>query len=154
VCTCYFGILESRIPLTVNITANMCFNVEFLLCRWISFPVVISLIHIQCFPKVLLSAKGFGRPSWNTKCVTLTNESGVDVARGICHCVNADLVIDSDGMPLGNDRVAVQIAESLVGDEVPSEWMFSMRAWHIRRMFLNGASLYDQDQRHIYNAAV
>jgi hypothetical protein len=73
------------------------------------------------------------------------NESGVDVARGICHCVNADLVIDSDGMPLENDRVAVQIAESLVDDEVLSEWMFSMRAWHIRRVFLNGASLYDHD---------
>jgi hypothetical protein len=65
--------------------------------------------------------------------VTLTNESGVDVARGICHSVKADLVIDSDGMPLDNDRVAVQMAESLVGDEVPSEWMFSMRAWHICR---------------------
>jgi hypothetical protein len=86
--------------------------------------------------------------------VILTNESGVDVARGICHCVNADLVIDNDGMPLGNDRIAVQIAESLVEDEVPSEWMFSMRAWHIRRVFLNGASLYDHDQRYIYNATV
>jgi hypothetical protein len=57
VCKWYFGILESRIPLTVHITANMCFNVEFVLCRWISFPVVISLILVQCFPKVLLSAK-------------------------------------------------------------------------------------------------
>jgi hypothetical protein len=46
VCTWYFGILESRIPLTVHITANMCFNVEFLLCRWISFSVVISLILV------------------------------------------------------------------------------------------------------------
>jgi hypothetical protein len=55
--TWYFGILKSRIPLTVNITASMCFNVEFLLYRWISFPVVISLILVQCFPKVLLSAK-------------------------------------------------------------------------------------------------
>jgi hypothetical protein len=47
--------------------------------------------------------------------VTLTNESGVDVARDICHCMNADLVIDSNSMPLGNDRVSVRIAESLVG---------------------------------------
>jgi hypothetical protein len=86
--------------------------------------------------------------------VTLTNESSVDVAWGICHNVKADLVIDSDSMPLGNDRVAVQITESLVEDEVSSKWMFSMRAWHIRRVFLNGASLYDHDQRHIYNAAV
>jgi hypothetical protein len=149
VCTCYFGILESRIPLTVNITSNMCFNVEFMLCRWISFPVLSPVL-----PEGVAQCEGFGRPSWITKCVTLTNESGVDVARGICHYVNADLVIDSDGMPLGNDRVAVQIAESLVEDEVSYEWMFSMKAWHIRRVFLNGASLYDHDQRHIYNAAV
>jgi hypothetical protein len=60
--------------------------------------------------------------------MTLTNESGVDVARGICHSVKVDLVIDSDGIPLDNDRVAILIAESLVEDEVPSEWMFSMRA--------------------------
>jgi hypothetical protein len=57
VCIWYFGILESRIMLMVNITPSMCFNVEFLLCRWISFLVVISLILVQCFPKVLLSAK-------------------------------------------------------------------------------------------------
>ena len=57
VCIWYFGIFESRIPLTVHITASMCFIVEFVLCRWISFPVVISLILIQCFPKVFLSVK-------------------------------------------------------------------------------------------------
>ena len=55
--TWYFGILELRIPLIVNIIPNMCFNVEFVLCRWISFSVVISLILIRCFPKLLLSAK-------------------------------------------------------------------------------------------------
>ena len=45
----------------------------------------------------------------------------MDVARGIYHSVNVDLIIDSDGMPLDNDRVAVQIAESLVEDEVSLE---------------------------------
>ena len=58
-------------------------------------------------PKGVTQCEGFGRPSWITKCVTLTNESGVDVARGICHSVNKDLVIDNDGMLLGNDCVAV-----------------------------------------------
>jgi hypothetical protein len=58
-------------------------------------------------PKGIAQCEGFGRSSWITKCVTLTNESGVDVAQGICHSVKVDLVIDSDGMPLGNDRVAV-----------------------------------------------
>jgi hypothetical protein len=97
------------------------------------------------FPEGVAQCEGFGRPSWITKYVTLTNESGMDVAQSICHSIKADLVIDSDNMPLGNDRVAVQITESLVEDEVPSEWMFSMRAWHICRVFLNGASLYDHD---------
>jgi hypothetical protein len=36
-------------------------------------------------PEGVAQCEGFGRPSWITKCVTLTNESGVDVARGICH---------------------------------------------------------------------
>jgi hypothetical protein len=57
VCKWYFGILKSRILLTAKITTSMYFNVEFLLCRWISFSVVISLILVQCFSKVLLSAK-------------------------------------------------------------------------------------------------
>ena len=56
-CTWYFGVFESRILLKVHITANMSFNVEFVLCRWISFLVVISLILIECFSKVLLNVK-------------------------------------------------------------------------------------------------
>jgi hypothetical protein len=62
--------------------------------------------------------------------------------------------MDSDGLQLGNDNVAVQIAKSLLEEEVPSKWMFSMRAWYIRRVFQNDVSLYDHDQWHIYNAAV
>ena len=100
-------------------------------------------------PKGVAQCKGFGQLSWITKCMILTNESGY-LARGIYHSVNVDLVIDSNGMPLDNDRFAVQITESLVEDKVLSEWMFSMRAWHIHRVFLNGASLYDHDQRHIF----
>jgi hypothetical protein len=69
-------------------------------------------------PKGVAQCEGFGRPSWITKCVTLTNELGMDVTRGICHSVKADLVINSDNVLLGNDRVAVQIAKSLVEDEV------------------------------------
>ena len=62
--------------------------------------------------------EGFGRPSWITKCMILINELGMDVAWGICHSFKADLVINSDGMPLDNDHVDVQFAELLVGDEV------------------------------------
>lgn len=105
-------------------------------------------------PDGVAECEGFGRASWITKAVILTNESGVDVARGICHCVKAELVVDNNSMPLGNDRVVVQIAELLLEEDVPSEWMFSIRAWHIRNVFLNGASLYDHDQRYIYKAVV
>ena len=66
----------------------------------------------------------FGWASWITKAVTLTNESGVDIAHGICHSVKVELVVDNDGMPLDNDHVIVQIAESLLEEDVLSEWMF------------------------------
>ena len=88
-----------------------------------------------------------------TKCVVLKNEVGVVVEKGICHNVSSDLVIDSDNQPLGNDRVAVQIAESLSEYDIPSNWMFQMRAWHIKRVFLNGASLYDHEQMNLFNLA-
>jgi hypothetical protein len=96
-------------------------------------------------PDGVAQCEGFGRVSWITKSVTLTNESRSDVARGICHSVKAELVVDSNSMPLGNDRVAVQITESLLEEDVSSEWMFSIKEWHIHRVFLNGASLYDHD---------
>jgi hypothetical protein len=57
VCKLYFGILDSRILLMVKNTASTFSNVEFLLCKWISSPGVILVILVQCFPKVLLSAK-------------------------------------------------------------------------------------------------
>jgi hypothetical protein len=105
-------------------------------------------------PNGVAQCEGFGRASWITKSVTLMNESGVDVACGIYHSIKAELVVDSDGMLLDNDHVVVQIVESLLEEDVPSKWMFSMRAWNIRRVFLNGVSLYDHDQRHIYKVAI
>ena len=75
------------------------------------------------------------------------------VGKGICHNVSFDLIIDSDNQPLGDDRVAVQIAESLLEYDVPSDWMFQMRAWHIKRVFLNGASFYDHEQMNLFNLA-
>jgi hypothetical protein len=97
---------------------------------------------------------GIPRAKWNTRCVTLRNEGGQDVAHGVCQNVDPELVIDMDGKPLGDDRVAVQIAESLCEEDVPSVWMWSMHSWDIKRVFLNGVSLYDHDQTHIYNTAM
>ena len=149
VCTWYFGILQSRIPLTMHITANMCFYCGIYVMQMDFIPGCDFTDPHPVLPKGVFQYKGFDRPSWITKCVILKNDLGMDVAWSICHSVNADFVIDSDDMPLDNDRIAIQIVESLVEDEVPLEWMFSMKVWHIRRVFLNGTSLYDHDQQHI-----
>ena len=86
--------------------------------------------------------------------MTLRNEAGDDIAKGICHSVDADDVVDMDGKPLGDDRVAIHIVESLCETEVPSSWLWSMHSWHIKHMFLNGVSLYDHDQTNIYKKAM
>ena len=54
-----------------------------------------------------------------TKCITLKNERGHDVTKGICHYVSANLIIDNDNQPLGKDCVAIQIVESLLEQDVP-----------------------------------
>jgi len=43
------------------------------------------------------------RTSWFTKCVTFTNEARIEIARGICQNVDADLVIDMNEEPFGDD---------------------------------------------------
>jgi hypothetical protein len=53
------------------------------------------------------------------------------VAKGICHNVGANLVVDSDGRLLNDYYVAIQIAELLCKKNVSSQWMFSMKAWHV-----------------------
>ena len=63
--------------------------------------------------------EGFGISFWITKCIMLTNESGVDVVRHICHSVSAKLAIDSNGLSLDNGCIVVQIAQSLLEEEVP-----------------------------------
>ncbi len=109
---------------------------------------------IPPLPIGLVQCEGLRRSLWITKCVTLKNDEGVDVAQGICNSVDADLVVDSDGKPLGDNRVAIQIAESLCEEVVPSEWMFSMHSWPITRVYLNGASLHDHEQMSIYKSAL
>ena len=67
--------------------------------------------------------------------------------------MDSALIIDSDNQPLGDDRVAVQIAESLSERDVPSDWVFQLRAWHISCVFLNGSSLYDHEQIHLFRVS-
>lgn len=57
--------------------------------------------------------------------------------------MNTNLVVDSDGQPLGDEHVAIQIVESLCE-----------QAWHITQVFINGASLFDHKQHFIYNTVL
>jgi len=51
------------------------------------------------------------------------NKVGMDVANKVCQNVDLEVVIDMDGKLLGDDRVAIQIAESLCEDVIPFGWM-------------------------------
>ena len=104
-------------------------------------------------PEGVVQCEGIPRKSWMTKCVALQNDASVFVGKGICHNVDSALIIDSDNQPLGDDRVAVQIAKSLLKRDVPSNWVIKLRAWHISRIFLNGASLYNHEQMHLFRVS-
>jgi len=88
-------------------------------------------ISIPILPLGVTHCDGIPCSSWITKPVTLRTEDGDDVANAICQSANAKLIIDEDGTPLGEDRVAVQITESSCKVEVPSAWMWSIHSWHI-----------------------
>ena len=71
----------------------------------------------------------------------------------MCQSISSNLVVDCHG-PLGDDCVAVQVDETFDELQIPLDWMFSLCAWHIREVSYNEASLYDHEQRIIYNKAV
>ena len=101
----------------------------------------------------VVQCQGIPRKSWMTKCVALQNDAGVVVGKGICHNEDSALIIDSDNQPLGDDHVKVQIAEPLLEHDVPSNWVFQLRAWHISCVFFNDASLHDHEQMHLFNVS-
>ena len=82
--------------------------------------------------------------------VDLHSEAGVHVAEGICYNVHSDVVIGADG-PLGDSLVAVQISKLLNAEEVPDNWRYSLWAWPIENVYLNGASLRDHELRAEFN---
>ena len=106
---------------------------------------------VHTFPKGVAQCEGIHRKSWMTNCVSLKNEVSVVVCEGIFHKVCSDLIINSDNQPLGDDLVAIQIAESLSEHNISSKWLFQLRSWHISCIFLNGASLYDHEQMNLFN---
>ena len=105
-------------------------------------------------PPGITVCDGIPRSKWHPRNVLLRNEAGEDFANEVCRNVDPDLVIDMDEKPLGDDQVAVQIAESLCEKEVPCAWMWSMHSLHIKQVFINGVNLYDHNQTNIYNMAV
>ena len=48
-------------------------------------------------------------------------------------------------------HVAVQISKTLNHEVVPDEWRYSLRAWPIENVYLNGASLHDHKLRAEYD---
>ena len=110
--------------------------------------------RMPTLPEGVRACEGIPRESWYTRVVILTNEAREDIARAICRSVDASVVVDTNERPIGDDHVAVQIAETLKEEEVPSGWMWSMHSWPIKRVFLNGASLHDHDQTDVYRKAV
>ena len=41
--------------------------------------------------------------------------------------------------------------ESFSKHDIQFDWMFQMRSWHIKRVFLNGASLHDHEKVNLFN---
>ena len=97
----------------------------------------------QTLPEGVTQCEGLSRRLWMTKCVTLKNEAGESVGKGICHNVNLDLIIDSDSQPLGDDRVAVLTAESLSEHDVPS-----MPYLTISRLFVEIRTVCSPEEAH------
>ena len=63
--------------------------------------------QMPTFSEGVRSCKGIPKESWSTRVVILTNEDGEDVVRAICQSVDASVVVDTNGRPIGDDHVAV-----------------------------------------------
>ena len=63
--------------------------------------------QMPTLPEGLRPCEGIPRKSWSTRVVILTNEAGEDVARAIYRSVDASVVVDTNGRPIGDDHVVV-----------------------------------------------
>ena len=82
-------------------------------------------------PPGVAACEGISRSSWFSKRVILRISSGADVGIGLCQSVDSGFVPETGGRPLGDDHVAILIAQTLDEDEIPLNWMFTLRAWPI-----------------------
>ena len=94
---------------------------------------------------------GTPRKLWVGKCVVLHRANEVPVAKGIYQNVNSNVVVGSTSL-LGDSHVAIQISSNLSMADVPDEWRYSIRAWHIEFVFYNGTSFWDHELRAQYNS--
>ena len=85
------------------------------------------------------------------KWATLKIEVDKNFAKRICHTLNADFIIVNDNQSLGNNYLAVQITNSSLEYDTPSDWLFQLQSWHIYCVFLNGANLHNHEQMNLFN---
>ena len=96
-------------------------------------------------PIGVVDCEGLPRSQWITKCVLLKDGNGDSLAFGVCHSVYPNLVPESDG-PLDPTRVAIQIVDVFVIEDMTCHWMFILCAWNIKHAFYYKVSLFDHDQ--------
>ena len=101
------------------------------MCRMANIKGTIVDIDVHTLPSRVVHCEDVFERSWMTKCITLKNEVGKDVAKGTFHNGNADLIIDNDNQSLENDYVVVQIRESLPKYDGPYDWLFQLQSSYI-----------------------
>jgi len=65
-------------------------------------------VPVSVLPADVVDCEGLPQKRWVRRGFTLKNEVGDDIVKAVYQCVDVDLILD--GRPLGDDRVAVQIA--------------------------------------------
>ena len=60
--------------------------------------------QMPTLPEGVRPCEGIPRESWSTRVVILTNKAGEDVTRAICRSVDASIVVDKNGRPIGDDH--------------------------------------------------
>ena len=84
---------------------NISFSEE--LCRMENIGNTLAEGGVHALPEGVAQCEGIPRKLWITKCVSVMNEAGVLVGKGICPNVSSDLIIDNDNEPHGDDCVVV-----------------------------------------------
>lgn len=126
-------------------------------CIMFKMEGVLIADHLQrppILPFGVVECEGFSCSSLFLKRVILWNNSGDDVDIGLCQSMDSEFVHETRGRPFGHNHVAILIAKSLCDLDIFSDWMYALRAWPIKQVLLNGVSLFNYEQRSIFNGAL